>query len=101
MNFWSFSLKEGSKPAFISALEEEFKAFFETTVPSHLLKAKYLLSTLICRLLRDGKYTEKVLGTNDKWFGVTYKEDKAAVVESFKKLITDGVYKEELYSDLK
>ena len=42
----------------------------------------------------------KVLETKDNWFGVTYKEDKAAVVESFKKLIADGVYQEELYSDL-
>lgn len=41
----------------------------------------------------------KVLETNDKWFGVTYKEDKAAVMENFRKLISDGVYKEELYSD--
>lgn len=41
----------------------------------------------------------KVLETADKWFGVTYKEDKAAVVENFKKLIADGVYQEELYSD--
>lgn len=44
-------------------------------------------------------------GTNylpftDKWFGVTYKEDKEAVVESFKKLIEDGVHSEELYEDL-
>ena len=38
--------------------------------------------------------------TKDKWFGVTYKEDKEAVVQSFKKLIEDGVYREELYSDL-
>ena len=42
----------------------------------------------------------KVLETKDKWFGVTYKEDKEAVVESFKRLISDGVYREELYSDL-
>ena len=38
--------------------------------------------------------------TKDKWFCVTYKEDKEAVVQSFKKLIEDGVYREELYSDL-
>lgn len=42
----------------------------------------------------------KVLETKDNWFGVTYKEDKVAVVESFKKLIADGVYREKLYSDL-
>ena len=38
--------------------------------------------------------------TKDKWFGVTYKEDKESVVQSFKKLIEDGVYREELYGDL-
>lgn len=42
----------------------------------------------------------KVLETRDRWFGVTYKEDKEFVVNSFKKLIADGVYKENLYSDL-
>ena len=41
-----------------------------------------------------------MLPTDDKWFGVTYKEDKAAVVESFRKLIEKDVYQKELYSDL-
>lgn len=63
-------------------------------------KGEYLLPTHIGGLLRDEKYTMKVLETKDKWFGVTYKEDKEAVVQSFKKLIADGVYREELYSDL-
>lgn len=63
------------------------------------LKAEYLLPTHIGGLLRDGKYTVKVLETKDKWFGVTYKEDKKAVVQSFRKLINVGIYKEDLYSD--
>ena len=46
------------------------------------------------------KFTVKVLETKDRWFGVTYKEDKPIVVESFKKLIAQGAYREELYSDL-
>ena len=44
--------------------------------------------------------TTKVLETQDKWFGVTYKEDKEAVVNSFKALIAAGVYGEDLYADL-
>ena len=64
------------------------------------MKAEYLLPVLIGGMLREGKTTVKVLETNDKWFGVTYKEDKEAVVESFKKLIADGVYQEDLYADL-
>lgn len=46
-------------------------------------------------MLKNG-YEYTVLSTNDQWFGVTYKEDKEAVVESFRKLIEDGVYTAEL-----
>lgn len=41
------------------------------------------------------------LDTNDKWFGVTYKEDKDYVVRSFARLIEDGVYRKDLFEDLK
>lgn len=100
MNFWGFPAKEGCAPAYLDVLEQGFKVFFENDVKANPMKAEYLLPTHIGGLLRDGKYTVKVLETKDKWFGVTYKEDKESVVQSFKKLIADGVYKEELYSDL-
>ena len=100
MNMWGFPAKEGGAPAFLSVLEEHFKGFFEKDVPANPLKAEYLLPTLIGGLLRKGECTVKVLETKDKWFGVTYKEDKAAVVDSFRQLIEDGVYKADLYSDL-
>lgn len=100
MNFWGFPAKEDCAPVYLDVLEQGFKDFFENDVKANPLKAEYLLPTHIGGLLRDGKYTVKVLETKDKWFGVTYKEDKEAVVQSFKKLIEDGVYKEELYSDL-
>lgn len=100
MNFWGFPAKEGCDPAFMNVLEEEFRTFFKTTVPVNPLKAEYLLPTLIGGLLSENKFTVKVLETRDSWFGVTYKEDKPAVAASFAKLIADGVYKEELYSDL-
>ena len=101
MNMWGFPAKEGSVPAFMGALEKEFRTFFEQVVPANPQKAEYLLPTLIGEMLRDGKCTVKVLETKDKWFGVTFKEDKEAVVESFSKLIKDGVYGEELYGDMK
>lgn len=100
MNMWGFPARDGCDPAFLDVLEKEFKSFFENTVPSNPQKAEYLLPTLIGGLLRDRNYTVKVLETSDTWFGVTYKEDKAAVAESFRKLIEDGIYQEELYSDL-
>ena len=100
MNMWGFPAEEGCDPVFISVLEEAFKVFFEKDVSQKPMKAEYLLPVLIGGMLREGKTTVKVLETNDKWFGVTYKEDKEAVVESFKKLIADGVYQEDLYADL-
>lgn len=100
MNMWGFPAKDGSKPAFLTVLEDEFRIFFENEVPSNPLKAEYLLPTLVGKLLRNGQCTVKVLETTDKWFGVTYKEDKASVMESFRDLIARGVYSEDLYSDL-
>ena len=65
-----------------------------------VLKGEYLLPIYIDELLQKGEVTGKVLETQDKWFGVTYKEDKDSVVESFKKLIEEGVYKEKLFDDI-
>ena len=100
MNFWGFPAKEGCAPAYLDVLEKGFSEFFENTVKNDPLKAEYLLPIHIGGLLREEKCSVKVLETKDKWFGVTYKEDKDAVVKSFKELIEDGVYAEELYSDL-
>ena len=79
-----------------AGIQEVFWEWYE----SEFFEAEYLLLTHIGGLLRDGKYTVKVLETKDKWSDITYKEDKEAVVQSFKKLIDDGVYRGELYSHL-
>ena len=94
MNMW------GLMPEFISLLEEGFEAFFTEAVPANPLKAEYLLPIYIGQLLREDRITVKVLETRDAWFGVTFKEDKPAVVASFKALLSSGVYSEDLYSDL-
>lgn len=100
MNMWAFPGCEGQRPAIFDILEREFVAFFEIDVPKDPLKAEYLLPVLMGRLLRAGTHTVKLLPTRDSWFGVTYKEDKPAVAESFRRLIESGVYPENLYSDL-
>ncbi|MDO4491068.1 MAG: sugar phosphate nucleotidyltransferase [Lachnospiraceae bacterium] len=94
MNMWG--LKEG----FIDILKERFIEFFKNDVAADPLKAEYLLPILVGKLLKMKRVTVDVLETSDEWFGVTYKEDKAQVVEAFNKLIADGVYQNELYSDL-
>ena len=100
MNMWRFPAKEGCAPMYLTVLEDGFKEFFAKDVKKNPLKAEYLLPTHIGGLLREKKCSVKVLETKDKWFGITYKEDKDSVVESFKKLIEEGVYKEKLFDDI-
>ena len=94
MNMW------GLTPDFLKTLEEGFKEFFEKEVPANPLKAEYLIPTFIGELLSEGKMSVKVLRTNDTWYGMTYKEDVVAVKESFSKILEDGTYKGDLFSDL-
>ena len=94
MNMW------GLTPDFLKTLEEGFKEFFEKEVPANPLKAEYLIPTFIGELLAEGKMSVKVLRTNDTWYGMTYKEDVAAVKESFSKMLENGTYKGDLFSDL-
>lgn len=100
MNMWGFPAKPGCTPHFVKLLEENFASFFRDEVSVNPLKAEYLLPTFIGGMLRRSECTVKMLPSTDKWFGVTYKEDKAAVTESFRQLIAAGVYQRDLYSDL-
>lgn len=95
MNMW------GLTPEFMELLETGFQEFFAETVKLNPMKAEYLLPIYIGQLLGRGQVSVKVLGTRDRWFGVTYKEDKEYVVESFRKLIDAGEYSSDLFSDLK
>ncbi len=92
MNFWCYPTE------FIDVLRDGFSEFLKGMKDP--MKDEYLLPIIADRMLKDGLELS-VLPSNDKWFGVTYKEDKADVVDSFKKLIEAGVYKADLYSDLK
>ena len=89
----------GLPAKFMKELEEGFPKFL-SNVKEGDLKAEYLLPTIIDHCIREKKGRVRLLETPDKWFGVTYKEDKDFVIESFKKLIADGVYNADLFSDL-
>ena len=94
MNMW------GLTPEFLDVLEQGFKEFFGKEVPENPLKAEYLIPIFIGELLEQGKMSVKVLKTNDTWYGMTYHEDVAAVKESFQKMLEEGVYQADLFSDL-
>ena len=85
MNMW------GLTPEFLDILDEGFRKFLEG-LTSEDTRAEYLLPTIIGGLLKKGKVQVTLLETKDKWFGVTYAEDRQSVVDSFAKLIEKGVY---------
>ena len=91
MNMW------GLQPEFFEILEKGFAEFLGN-ITKEEKKAEYLLPKIIGHLLEAGKTQVKVLESHDQWFGVTYKEDKAAVVEAIQELIAAGVYPVKLFS---
>ena len=94
MNMW------GLAPEFLKTLESGFQYFFEKVVPENLIKEEFLIPTFIGELLAEGRISVKVLRTNDTWYGMTYKEDVAAVKDSFREMLEKGIYREELFADL-
>lgn len=91
MNMW------GLPASFLDELERGFPKFL-ASVPDGDIKKEYLLPGIIDKLIKSGQATVKILNTPDKWFGVTYKEDKEQVVNAIRGLIEAGVYKEKLFS---
>ena len=90
MNMWA------GYPEFLDFLAEDFKDFL-MNVEEGDLKSEYLLPNIVDKLLKEERANVKVLETQDRWFGVTYKEDKETVQEAFRELIADGVYAEKLW----
>ena len=89
MNMWGFT------PEFLQELETGFVDFLNKNGTE--LKSEYLLPEVVGKLIKEDKAEVHVLRTTDKWFGVTYKEDKQVVVESFQALVNKGVYPAKLF----
>jgi len=90
MNMW------GLQPEFFDVLETGFDEFLQNCGEDYI-KAEYLLPTIVGDLLGANKAEVTVLQSADKWFGVTYKEDKDAVMASVRGLVDAGVYPERLF----
>lgn len=90
MNMWA------AYPEFLEFLAEDFKTFL-SEVEEGDLKKEYLLPNIVDKLLKEGRANVKVLETQDRWFGVTYQEDKEAVQKAFAELIKEGVYPANLW----
>lgn len=93
MNMWGFPL------AYLRALERKFPEFLKTTVKENPLKSEFFLPIVVDELLQAKEATVKVLHSADKWFGVTYKEDKPAVEAGIQGLKDAGKYPASLWEE--
>ncbi len=90
MNLWGF------KPTCFGFLEKEFRNFINERGMDP--KSELDIPTSVDKFVKSGEITIKILMTNERWFGVTYREDKPFVVESLKQMIRKGIYPARIYS---
>ena len=91
MNMWAFTASA------LEALQQEFELFFAQKVPMEPMKAEFYLPSAVDAMIKAGKADVKVLRSPDKWYGVTYKEDKESVDAAMKALKDNGTYPQELW----
>lgn len=93
MNMWGFSA------SLLGELRDRFAAFLDKNLEQNPLKCEYFLPFVVDELLGEGKADVKVLKSMDKWYGVTYKEDKPVVVAAIQKLKDSGLYPQNLWEE--
>ena len=86
MNMWGFS------ESILKELKARFPKFLEENLPVNPMKCEYFLPFVVDELLGENKATVKVLKSMDKWYGVTYKEDKPVVVAAIQRMKDEGLY---------
>lgn len=91
MNMWGFT------NSVLKELEIRFEKFLSEKLEANPLKAEFFLPDAVGNILKEGKGRVKVLRTPDKWYGITYKEDKERVVKAIAELKKEGIYPEKLW----
>lgn len=92
MNLWGFT------PSILKKLGGQFAPFLEKALRENPLKAEYFLPSVVNSLLEKGEATVKMLTSGDKWYGMTYHEDKAKVCAAIQSMIDAGKYPENLWN---
>lgn len=92
MNLWGFT------PSILKELQARFPRFLEQGLEENPLKCEYFLPTVVNDLVNEGKATVDVLKSTDRWYGVTYHEDKGFVEQAIQGLKAAGVYPEALWN---
>ena len=86
MNMWGFT------PSILDEISRRFPDFLSSEVPANPEKAEFLIPMEVGRLLQSGKAGVEVIPSPDRWYGVTYKEDKPSVVAALKEMTEAGLY---------
>ena len=89
MNFWGFT------PDYFEHSEKSFVNFLNHNI--NVPKSEFFIPIVVSELVESGQSTVEVLRTDSKWFGVTYSEDRPAVVEKFAELHRQGIYPEKMF----
>ncbi len=87
----------GFTPSFVQEIRAGFPAFLEKALAENPLKGEYFLPSVVSRLIGEGKARVKVLTSADKWYGVTYQEDKPVVVAALAAKTAEGLYPDGLW----
>lgn len=95
MNMWGFSA------SILTELKARFVAFLDENLSKNPLKCEYFLPFVVDELLHEEKATVKVLKSEDKWYGVTYKDDKPVVMAAIQNLKDQGLYPQNLWEENK
>ena len=93
MNMWGFTR------SFLDEAQARFPAFLDKALAEAPLKAEYFLPTVVDQLIREGRAEVRVLPSEDKWYGVTYREDKPSVTAAIAAMTQAGLYPEELWPE--
>lgn len=93
MNMWGFGA------SILGELKDRFSGFLDENLEKNPLKCEYFLPFVVDELLKEKKATVKVLKSMDKWYGVTYKEDKPVVVAAIQKMKDEGLYPQKLWEE--
>ena len=93
MNMWGFSA------ALLKELEARFPAFLDKALAENPMKGEYFLPSVVGELLEENKADVQVLKSMDKWYGVTYKEDKPVVVNAIRAMKAEGKYPVSLWEE--
>ncbi|MCI8609951.1 MAG: nucleotidyltransferase [Firmicutes bacterium] len=91
MNFWGFT------PSMLREMENRFPAFLDGTLKENPMKGEYFLPGVVDQLIHENKADVKVLKSMDRWYGVTYKEDKQSVVDALQSMKDKGEYPDKLW----